>query len=177
MFQWRITKYNPKYRDEKGVYTRDEWTSISDVGSVYKITSADYIAIENKYVEAVVSFMEYLQIKNIFIRGLEKRNGIIEQIKKFPGIYPQEMINLFSSAQENLVLDKNLVAIICRLILREHLWCKLVSADSNFFVHFGYDFYMYIGSVNDCSEIISGIEKTGLFVEKFESPYNNKYKF
>jgi len=172
MFQWQITKYNPKYRDERGFYTKDEWTSISDIGSVYKITLVDYLTVEDKYVEAVMYFMEHLKVNNMIIRTFEKRSGFDKQIKKFPEIYPQEMVSLLSSVHENLVLDQRQVMMICRLILREDMWCKLISADSNFFVHFGYDYYMYIGSTKKCTEIVSRIEKTGLFVEKFESPYN-----
>lgn len=29
MYSWRITKYNPIFRDESGVYLEDEWTSIT----------------------------------------------------------------------------------------------------------------------------------------------------
>ncbi len=61
------------------------------------------------------------------------------------------------------------VADIARLVLRESLWCKLES--DRMFVHFGYDYYMFIGSTEPCESTIKKIEKLGLFVEKFESPY------
>jgi hypothetical protein len=35
MYNWRITKYNPAYRDNAGCYLKDEWTSISDIGNIY----------------------------------------------------------------------------------------------------------------------------------------------
>ncbi len=31
-FMWRVTKYNPTFRDENGTYIKDEWTSFSDIG-------------------------------------------------------------------------------------------------------------------------------------------------
>ena len=34
MFEYRITKYNPIFR-VNGIYTRDDWTSICDVGKKY----------------------------------------------------------------------------------------------------------------------------------------------
>lgn len=35
-------------------------------------------------------------------------------------------------------------------------------------IHFGYDYYLYIGSKNSCSATITQIESTGLFVEEHE---------
>jgi len=37
------------------------------------------------------------------------------------------------------------LADVCRLVLREILWCKLESPNG-FYIHFGYDYYMYFGS-------------------------------
>ncbi len=34
MFQYRITKYDPAFRID-GKYTKDEWTSIHDIGKIY----------------------------------------------------------------------------------------------------------------------------------------------
>ena len=31
-----IVKYNPKYYDAKGVYTKDEWTDFSDIGKEFE---------------------------------------------------------------------------------------------------------------------------------------------
>ena len=30
MNYYRITKYNPEFRNEQGFYTKNDWTSISD---------------------------------------------------------------------------------------------------------------------------------------------------
>ena len=42
------------------------------------------------------------------------------------------------------------------------------------FVHFGYDYYMYIGSNKRFKGIINTIANTGLFIEEFESPYDEE---
>lgn len=34
MVSWRITKYDPKDRDQNGVFLKESWTSFSDVGKV-----------------------------------------------------------------------------------------------------------------------------------------------
>ncbi len=70
------------------------------------------------------------------------------------------------------IQTKKKIENIARLILRSYFWCILRSED--IFVHFGYDYYMYIGCKKKCCDVIKTIEKTGLFVEPFESPYNKE---
>jgi len=50
------------------------------------------------------------------------------------------------------------------------LWCKLSNGNS--FVHFGYDYYMYVGGIKELKAAeLAIINKNGLFVEKMKSPY------
>ena len=39
------------------------------------------------------------------------------------------------------------------------------------YVHFGYDYYMYIGSEKPLEKEIDSINRSGLFVENMVSPY------
>ena len=41
------------------------------------------------------------------------------------------------------------------------------------YIHFGYDYYMYIGSSNACDNVRIKIQEEGLFVEEFKSPYGD----
>ncbi len=62
-----------------------------------------------------------------------------------------------------------MILIHSRLILREDMWCKFES--DNVSIHFGYDYYMYIGSNASCDSVIEQIRLNGLFVEPYRSPY------
>ncbi len=56
---FRITRYNPAFRDERGAYTRVTWTSVSDVGRTYDdevLTLGEYERVERSYLDAVRSF-------------------------------------------------------------------------------------------------------------------------
>lgn len=171
-FTWRITKYNPKYRDEKGVYLRDEWTSISEIGSITNdngmLKTHDYISTENKYVKAILDIMSCLDIQKLSIFGLEQWGDTLD-ITHFPSLYSEKMRSLYDQATNGLWLEKDQISDISRLILREKIWCKL-KCDSRMYVHFGYDFYMFIGSEVMCEDTINNIEKSGLYVENFISP-------
>ena len=56
MVSYRITKYDPKKRDESGIYKdKNEWTSISDIGNKKygNVGFEEYEKVENSYIEAV----------------------------------------------------------------------------------------------------------------------------
>jgi hypothetical protein len=56
-----------------------------------------------------------------------------------------------------------------RSILREEFWCPLEGGDC--FLHFGWDYYMYVGVPGPCPEACLLATGSGLFVEPFRSPY------
>ncbi len=176
MFSWRITKYNPAYREKNNRYTKCEWTSISDIGKVFngkELDIRDYLAVEDLYTQAVITFMDCLAITSLRVKNLEKKRNNPE-LDRTPNLYSQEMGRFYHSLQDNIRLNKREIQYLCRCALREQLWCKL-EKENTMFVHFGYDYYMYIGSNDKCEEAIRTITNMGLFVEKFESPYSAAY--
>ncbi len=171
-FSYRITKYNPKYRNEKGHYLRNDWISYYGIGKEYidgKLTLEKYLETEKKYIDAIIKFMDCLNISTLQVNSLERHNGFLEELEQDKN-NAQEMIEMFKTIKEGDVLNTAQVKDLCKLILRDYIWCRLEN-NSNMFVHFGYDYYMYIGSKNECKRAVNKIEKSGLFVEDFESPY------
>lgn len=167
MYHWRITKYNPKYRNEKGAYLRDEWTCFSEVGKSFNgkmVTLAGYLAIEDAYINAILEFMNCLHVSELKVTSLNKVKRPFEN-----EIYNQELIDLFDKIKNRHLISGPNVEIITRLVLRNNLWCRLKSDDM--YVHFGWDYYMYMGSKKECKNTIARIDKSGLFVEVFKSPY------
>jgi len=165
MFYWRITKYNPKDRNSDGYYLKDEWTSYSDINKVYNhslFTLEEYLKTEAAYINAIMLFADCLQVNHFRIVNLEKR-----MLQGQESQYPIEIIALYASIKEGDLIKKETIPLIAQLILREDLWCKLESKQMS--VHFGYDYYLYIGSKQPCGNTIKEIEQSGLFVESIES--------
>jgi hypothetical protein len=54
--------------------------------------------------------------------------------------------------------------------LRSLIWCKL-EEPGRFFIHFGHDYYMYIGSESPSPASIDYAGQICLFVEPMTSPY------
>lgn len=157
-YMWRITKYNPKHRNESGVYSFDEWTSYSDVGKVFngkELTITEYERYEKAYIESVLCLMECNQINKLQITGLE--------------IY-EDVNGLINNLVNGIMLTIDEIKVVIKYILREYIWCKLVF-DENFYVHFGYDFIMYIGSSVSCEDALNHILTNKMFIESCESPY------
>lgn len=150
MYFWRITKYKPGTN-------ADEWTSVSDVGKVYdgKVFEwKEYLRIENLYLNAIQLIAKLNMVSFFEISNLE--------LLQDPGILPY---NITDHSTVNL---ESALA-ISQKVLREELWCKLLH--NKMIIHFGYDYYMYIGSAQHSSSVLKKILDMGLFVEEKLSPY------
>ncbi len=169
MYCYRITKYNPKFRDTSGVYKKDEWISYSDISHTFEgevLSAENYLNVEEAYIEAISLFINATNMDALSVAALEK----YEAPKKTDYWYSQDLLDTYHAIGINQDLDSKTVLVAARLALRKYLWCKLES--ENMFVHFGHDYYMYIGSKKKPTHIIPQIESLGLFVEKIdESPY------
>lgn len=152
MKHYRITKYNPKHRDEAGQYTKDEWTSYSAVGKY--ISEKEYLEIEKAYIETALSFIRENGIEGLTLKEFENQNNYSENN---------------SSLAENQTLNISQIEKVIQNILREKYWAKLEAKEM--YIHFGYDFYMYIGVSNESLKSIEFTKTKGLFVEEFHSPY------
>ncbi|GGO05872.1 DUF7683 domain-containing protein [Saccharibacillus kuerlensis] len=166
MYHWRVTKYNPSNRNSQGHYLKDEWTCPSEIGKVFdgkQFTLEEYLNVENAYVATVFSFIKEIGLDLVRVinptKLLSNNNDRLFE-PKF------EQIHLY----EDQLIDISLVPDICRMVLRNIIGCKLVRKDK-FYVHFGWDYYMYIGSMLPSEETIRLAKSNGLYVEEDVSPY------
>lgn len=164
---WRITKYNPIYRDEKGNFTQDDWTSVHDIGKSFvngELTVESYLYYENAYIDAIKVMMKHNNVNYFKTEGLEK-NGYID----IQNLSEADTKQFYNFVKNGYVVTLDNIRPIAQLILREIIWCKLVS--NTMFVNFGYDFYMYIGGCDLSKMEQKIIEGNGLFIEEMDSPY------
>lgn len=155
--QYRITKYDPSFRDANGAYLRDDWTSYSDIGRIYngaQLSESEYLAIESAYLLSVEEFLREAGIESLQLRGLE--NNRHRALPQF--IQPLAMLSVPQCVE------------FARIALREVAW-GMLAAPGRAYVHFGYDYYMYLGLPSKCPNAISAAQDRGLFVESCRSPY------
>ena len=151
MNEYRVTKYNPAKR-VNGLYLENEWSSYYDIGNSFNnklLTSECYYKVEQNYISFLMHIIRIERIEGVCIKQLEKYQKV--RWKQGQHIKNQE------------------ITYLVRDCLREKCWCKLKN--DNFYIHFGYDYYMYIGCELNFGVVKSIAEKYNLFAEEMESPY------
>jgi hypothetical protein len=155
--QFRITKYDPARRGIDGAYPQDDWTSYSDIGLRFAgklLRLEDYLRVEAAYTSAVVDFLREAGVKNLRLSRLENKR--------------QVRVPSFVNEGNELTLTQ--CKKFAQMALREAVWGKLVVPQVAY-VHFGYDYYMYIAVPRSCPKAIQTAKSSGLFVEPHRSPY------
>ena len=153
MNEYRVTKYNPAFRDQSGAYTKVEWVSFTQIGQTFSsvpLTSDEYERVEEAYVLTALSFLRESGLFSMKVAGLENSR---KQSLDF---------------QNDSILPLDRIGEIIRRILREELWCRLESSEG--FIHFSWDYYMYVGVPHPCPTAEARAAELGLYVEEFASP-------
>ncbi len=150
---YRISKYDPQFR-KNGIYTKNEWTSVYDVGNIFdgtKLTKSEYLKVENNYLLAIEKIMDSTHTKSLTICKLEDYRNHCR----------------YRDGQR-LCQKKDILSVV-RDCLREKYWCELRSHSLT--IHFGYEYYVYVRCALSYSEIIEETSPVGLFVEKDRRPW------
>ena len=138
MMGYRVTKYDPEYRDEAGRFLRHDWISISDI-AITPEGCAEYLLIEDAYVTAICAFHAKAGAPRLEVLGLEEHG-----ISSIPPAAMDDTASRFARLPRDRVTDRAALEDVIRLALREVIWCRLERLP-DFYVHFGYDYYAYVG--------------------------------
>ena len=171
-YSWRwtadlIVKYAPENYDERGIYRKDEWTSSSDIGKVYdgkRFTREEYLETEDKYVQAVIRGMELTGCSLSIHRNKSNMKRFTPKDPKDP-LHEQNkaLYDMFLSIKEGMRIHISQIEKAVRLNLREFMNCDLTNKKKDFYVRFGFDYYMYFNSNIDKCILKKEIEKIGLY--------------
>jgi hypothetical protein len=154
LLQYRISKYDPSFRDDQGRYTRDEWIMAGQIGESFDgvvLTCEEYQRVEDAYVTVALGFLRESGVASLMVKGLENARA-----------------RPIAFGEGSALGLEQLVGVIRRL-LRKDFWCRL-EGDYGF-LHFGWDFYMYVGVPCPCPKSQQLARRSGLFVEELRSPY------
>ncbi|MBU3131872.1 hypothetical protein KPL40_05350 [Clostridium gasigenes] len=174
MIKYRISKYNPIYRDRNGTFQNDEWTAVSDIGKKYndkELSKEEYLAIEKKYIRVLKIIMKEKGINKFIVKELEKEfmlSEVCKQLEEVQIVVSKEERYQFREIEEDYTIKYSKVDSILKLLLREGLWCRLMDIESNFSVEIGYEYYMYVTCSELSNLVISKIQNNELFIEEFD---------
>ena len=127
MNKYRISKYNPLYRCAER-YLKAEWTDYSDIGKMFEdniLTEHEYKIVEQNYIFCLDDIIRLIGVHDLSITALECYDDV--------------------PWKNNQSVSIELLPEIFRDCLRNKCWCKLESQEM--YIHFGYDYYVYIGCV------------------------------
>ncbi len=147
-FAWRISRYDPARRDDKGAFPVDDWTSVSDVGTAYAgtvLTLDEYERVERLYVGAARYFAEECHVVALAVRHVERGEPLVP-------------------ASRQVAVDQ--FAPLVTLMLREEVICRLEADSGSFRLDVGFDLYMFIEARADCPRAVAQARSVGLFVEE-----------
>lgn len=170
-YQWRITRYDPAARNERGHYQKFDWTSASDIGAVFEdglLTWDEYMRIERAYADAAEAFMHASAVSTLTVLDLELNPSIhcVLNLQYFRDSSHEKVFKLVNGMKIPVEQVKQLA----RLCLQEIVWCRL-EQPGKFFLHFGHDLYMYVGSHLPCPDMMEQLHQSSLFLEQMPSPY------
>jgi hypothetical protein len=169
---WRISKYDPAYRDEHYRYTRDEWTSASDIDRAFDGETLDlqtYLATEAAYVASVHEFMADANITTLRVAWLEPPS-FMEVLRNYEFPDAADLEQLAGDLQDGMAVSGAQLDQVLRLNLRNVLWCRLEKPD-RFVVETGHEYYLHLGTVAPSQRAISRTHELGLFVEEWSDPH------
>ena len=161
---FRTTKYDPSKRAPDGTYLDSDWTSVSDFADG-TLDLTEYLKTEHYYIEAIRKALKMAEVDAVTIEDIE----VYPDIDGLPSALVAECQGLTAAIErfgETITVEDSLL--FSKAALRELVWGR-IRDNRGLYVHFGYDYYMYIG---DKGGRLREFEAPGLFVEEFVSPYS-----
>jgi hypothetical protein len=173
MTAYRISKYRVGRENSPGL--NSDWTSVTDIGRTFngaRLTARRYLEVERSYLSMILT---------AFVLGgehefrLEDLEGSAKDLKEAHSLARKsglDAISIFPYAWLNRSsLPIGLLPDVARLILREHIWARVIGQRGTR-LDFGYDYYCYLSGRNISSKLLKLASCLGLSVETIKaSPY------
>lgn len=155
-----VAKYSPKGYNSNGVYEKDEWTDMSDIGKEFNgriLLKAEYLKIENSYIQCARQIMSESQCSYLTIGYIEKSN------------YSKR----FSKYKYKTRIYHNDFERLMQYMLRGYIYCHLINIKRGFELYVGYDYYMIIRTPLDDETLNKIIRSHDLYLD----PRSDKYDY
>ncbi len=147
MSVYRISKYNPAYRDGEK-YIREEWTDYSDIGLSFSgevLTKKEYLRVEQNYISCIIAILRLVGAQHLVVKNLENYEDT-------------------AWLSDQIIPVEHLSKILCDC-LRNRCWCRLES--NEMYIHFGYDYYVYISVDLPKDKVVMACKEFGLFCDEW----------
>lgn len=123
----------------------DSWTSISDIGRVYHgkvFTFKEYKKTEQSYINFIADLFKYVHAHKVKIIQLSDCKFPVRAAYDKNG----KLREWYDKLENNMSLSLEDLQYVVPLILREYMYGVLYHKMSKTYIHFGYDYYVYVNS-------------------------------
>ncbi len=168
-FEHEIVKYNPKFY-KNGIYINDEWVSMSEIGNIYngkRFTIEEYLAVEQKYIDTILSIMQRLKCKYLIIDYIEiDKTDLINNIRlsKFPKQDLPLINHIYNLETKNRIYYTKISPII-KLALRDYIYVIFSNNTHKLQFDISYNLYLNINCNLEFNELKNIVTKNGLFLD------------
>lgn len=167
MYSYRITKYDPKNRNQLGHYQKEDWIGVDDVGRKFFekiLTLEEYLKVEEAYAQSLIIIMDFLKLESLALKKFSKLQ------LSHPELLSRELLDTYNNSFNNEQINKEKVTLLTKLLLREEV--VGIFQSSKMFVRFDCDYYMFVGTSKKLSNgTREKIKSMGLFVENTTTSY------
>lgn len=148
-----IVKYDPKFFNEDGIYTKDEWTSFYDIGKMFDnrvLTLKDYIITENNYIDFMLDCLKLSDCKFLTIEWSweYEKKYFRSCMKKISAIDPDfneyEYLLLVHEIESKKKISISIARSLFKLMLRESFNLCLSNQSKKIKIYAGYEYYLHV---------------------------------
>ena len=168
-----IVKYNPKYYDAKGVYTKDEWTDFSDIGKEFegkRLSLEEYLEEENNFIAFVKECLElaechYLTTNWSWENDQKYFKKSIKSICKLdPNFDESECLTLVQEIDAKKRISTSIAMYLFKLMLRYAFNASLSNRKRKIKFYMGYEYYLHFFTSIDRETLKKIASKYNLYV-------------
>lgn len=164
-----IVKYPPSGYNKDGIYTSDDWTSISDIGKSFngKILSVkDYLKVEGQYVNTIMMIMSALDCEYLTISYIEKNQAdMINDIEIYRKKYGVSIKGTLPKLKKGTRLSRINVPNVLRLCLRELCYIVFSCESKKLELYFSYEYYLNVKCPIDRNILSQIVKKNNLYLD------------
>lgn len=124
--------------------------------------------------QTILLIMNVNDINGLKIKWHKKSNPY-GYFLPYPDLNEKSVKKYIYSLTNRMLIKMDQIPLLVRIILRNMFGGKLYN-NQTMYVHFGFDYYMYIGSKISIESVCDKITEMKLFVEEMNSPYLNGYE-
>lgn len=169
-----IAKYNPKYYNEKGIYTKDEWTDFCDIGKEFegkRLSLEEYMEVENNYIAFLLECLNFGNCHSLTIDwsqwGYEKkffRKCVKSICKKDPNFDESECLTFIHKIESKKRVSIPIAMFLFKLMLRYAFNLSLSNGKRSIKFYMGYEYYLHFFTCIEYETLKEIARKYNLYV-------------